>query len=469
MDERLGPDEDVEPEREVGRERLPGRVADLEADEVRRVVLQAPQHVERDRVAARAGELVDVERQRRACSRSGGEVGELRLLVEREVRRADHGDRGCTCLRGIGRQSHRVGGRLGTAVGGDVEPAGCCLDEQPQSATALGDREQHPFAVRPEREHAVEAGRDVALDERPERVLVDRGPALEERRHRGSQRPVQDGDARRGVGGVAVERHGATLDCEAAWTRYASNGTTTSSGSSSRGPETRNAFDGAAIAELAEAFVDVGKARAVVLVGEGQSFCAGADIEWMRQSVSLSHDENVADANALRRMFDAIDSCPAPVIAVVQGHALGGGAGLVATADIALAHERAVFGFSEVKLGITPAVISPYVLRKVGESAARRYFVTGERFDAATALRIGLVHDVVLDLEAALEAVLGELRTAGPRAARHAKRLVLERPDGAETARRIAERRASDEGQAGLAAFIERRRPPWAPPLEPDA
>jgi methylglutaconyl-CoA hydratase len=234
-------------------------------------------------------------------------------------------------------------------------------------------------------------------------------------------------------------------------------------------PETRNAFDGAAIAELAEAFVDVGKARAVVLVGEGASFCAGADIDWMRQSVTLTHDENVADANALRRMFDAVDTCPAPVIAVVQGHAIGGGAGLVATADIALAHERAVFGFSEVKLGITPAVISPYVLRKIGESAARRYFVTGERFEAATALRIGLVHEVVTDLDAALQAVLGELRTAGPRAARHAKRLVLDRPDGPETARRIAERRASDEGQAGLNAFIERRRPPWAPPLEPDA
>jgi methylglutaconyl-CoA hydratase len=234
-------------------------------------------------------------------------------------------------------------------------------------------------------------------------------------------------------------------------------------------PETRNAFDAAAIAELAQAFVDVGKARAVVLVGEGQSFCAGADIEWMRRSVSLSEKENIADANALRRMLDSIDTCPAPVIAVVQGHALGGGAGLVATADIALAHDRALFGFSEVKLGITPAVISPYVLRKIGESAARRYFVTGERFDAATALRIGLVHDVVTDLDAALEAVLGELRTAGPRAARHAKRLVLDRPDGAETARRIAERRASDEGQAGLSAFIERRRPPWAPPLEPDA
>jgi methylglutaconyl-CoA hydratase len=234
-------------------------------------------------------------------------------------------------------------------------------------------------------------------------------------------------------------------------------------------PETRNAFDAALIAELAEAFVDVGKARAVVLLGEGASFCAGADIDWMRQSVALTHDQNVADANALRRMFDAIDTCPAPVIAVVQGHAIGGGAGLVATADIVLAHERAVFGFSEVKLGITPAVISPYVLRKIGESAARRYFVTGERFDAATALRMGLVHDVVADLNTALEAVLGELRTAGPRAARHAKRLVLDRPDGPETARRIAERRASDEGQAGLSAFVERRRPPWAPPLEPDA
>jgi methylglutaconyl-CoA hydratase len=234
-------------------------------------------------------------------------------------------------------------------------------------------------------------------------------------------------------------------------------------------PETRNAFDAAAIAELAEAFVDVGKARAVVLVGEGASFCAGADIDWMRQSVSLTQDQNVADANALRRMLDAIDTCPAPVIAVVQGHAIGGGAGLVATADIALAHERAVFGFSEVKLGITPAVISPYVIRKIGESAARRYFVTGERFDAVTALRIGLVHEVVADLEAALESVLSELRTAGPRASRHAKRLVLDRPDGPETARRIAERRASEEGQAGLTAFIERRRTPWAPPLEPDA
>jgi methylglutaconyl-CoA hydratase len=228
-------------------------------------------------------------------------------------------------------------------------------------------------------------------------------------------------------------------------------------------PETRNAFDASLITELAEAFVDVGTPRAVILAGDGPSFCAGADVEWMRASAGLGVEENVADANALRRMFEAIDGCPAPVVAVVQGHALGGGIGLVACSDVVLAEQRAVFAFSEVKLGIVPAVISPFALRKIGESAARRYFVTGERFDSATALRIGLVLEVSDDLEVALERVLGELRTAGPRAARHAKRLVLERPDGAETARRIAERRTSEEGQEGLRAFLERRRPAWAP------
>ena len=240
-------------------------------------------------------------------------------------------------------------------------------------------------------------------------------------------------------------------------------------------PETRNAFDAALLEELAEVFVDVGKARAVVLAGEGPSFCAGADIDWMRRAAELTHDENSADANALRRMLDAIDTCPAPVITVVQGHAFGGGAGLVATADIAIAHERAVFAFSEVKLGLIPAVISPYALRKIGESAARRYFVTGERFDAPTALRIGLVHEITADLEATLAAVVGELRTAGPRAARHAKRLVLDRPDGAETARRIAERRTSEEGQEGLRAFLDGRAPgragfaSWSPPPETES
>jgi methylglutaconyl-CoA hydratase len=227
-------------------------------------------------------------------------------------------------------------------------------------------------------------------------------------------------------------------------------------------PEARNAFDAAIIAELAEAFVDVGTVRAVVLAGDGHSFCAGADVDWMRSSVDLDYEANVTDATALRRMLDAIDSCPAPVVAVVQGHALGGGAGLVACSDIAIAHEQAIFGFSEVKLGIIPAVISPFALRKIGESAARRYFVTGERFDAPTALRIGLVHGVTGDLDEGLERILAELRTAGPRAARHAKRLVLDRPDGPETARRIAERRTSDEGQEGLRAFLERRRPDWS-------
>jgi methylglutaconyl-CoA hydratase len=233
-------------------------------------------------------------------------------------------------------------------------------------------------------------------------------------------------------------------------------------------PESRNAFDAALIAELSEAFVDVGTARAVVLRGEGPSFCAGADVDWMRASADLTVEENLADANALRRMLEAIDGCPAPVLAAVHGHALGGGVGLVACSDIVIAHEQTVFAFSEVKLGIVPAVISPFALRKIGESAARRWFVTGERFDAATALRIGLVHELTDDVEAALDAVISELRTAGPRAARHAKRLVLERPDGPETARRIAERRTSDEGQEGLRAFLERRPPAWAPPRDGD-
>lgn len=226
-------------------------------------------------------------------------------------------------------------------------------------------------------------------------------------------------------------------------------------------PERRNAFDAQLIAELAEAFVDVGRARAVVLAGEGESFCAGADVDWMRSSVGLSFDENVADANAMRRMFEAVDGCPVPVVARVQGHALGGGAGLVAAADVPIAAPGTVFAFSEVKLGIIPAVISPFVFARIGPASARRYFVTGERFDAQTALRIGLVSEVADDLDAAVERVVGELLSAGPLAARWAKRLVRERPAGAETARWIAERRTSEEGQEGLAAFLDRRPPRW--------
>jgi methylglutaconyl-CoA hydratase len=226
-------------------------------------------------------------------------------------------------------------------------------------------------------------------------------------------------------------------------------------------PERRNAFDAELISELSQAFVDVGRVRAVVLAGEGASFCAGADVDWMRASVGLSLEENVADANAMRQMFESIDNCAAPVVVRAQGHALGGGAGLVAAGDIAIADPQTVFAFSEVKLGIVPAVISPFALAKIGPGAARRYFVTGERFDAATALRIGLVSEVADDLDAAVERVVAELRSAGPRAARWAKRLVRERPGGAETARWIAERRTSEEGQEGLRAFLEKRKPDW--------
>jgi methylglutaconyl-CoA hydratase len=227
-------------------------------------------------------------------------------------------------------------------------------------------------------------------------------------------------------------------------------------------PEQRNAFDAALIQELTEAFSAVGDdVRAVVLAGEGKSFSAGADVEWMRAAAELSYEENVSDARRLRKMLETLDSCPSPVIARVQGHALGGGCGLVACCDIAVAAPDTRFAFSEVKLGIIPAVISPFALAKIGPSAARRYFVTGERFDAETALRIGLVHELAEDLDAAVETVIAELRSAGPEAARHAKKLVLERPDGLATERRIAQRRTSDEGQEGLRAFVDKRNPSW--------
>jgi len=225
-------------------------------------------------------------------------------------------------------------------------------------------------------------------------------------------------------------------------------------------PERRNAFDAALIAELTAAFADVGDARAVLLEGEGPSFCAGADVEWQRASVDLSYDENVEDAMRLYRMLETIDACPAPVVCCVHGFALGGGSGLVACADIAIAWPDAVFGFTEVRLGIVPAVISPFVLAKIG-SSARRYFVTGERFDAETALRIGLVSEVAEDAGERAEGIVGDILAGGPIATREAKRLVLDRPAGDETARIAATRRTSAEGQDGLRAFLERRSPGW--------
>jgi methylglutaconyl-CoA hydratase len=226
-------------------------------------------------------------------------------------------------------------------------------------------------------------------------------------------------------------------------------------------PERRNAFDAALIAELAAAFADVGDARAVVLAGEGPSFCAGADVEWHRASIDLSYEDNVEDALDLYRMLETVDSCAPLVIARVHGHALGGGSGLVACADVTVAADDAVFGFSEVKLGIVPAVISPFVLPKIGPSAARRYFLTGERFGAHEAHRIGLVHEVATDLDEAVDRIVREALSSGPEALRAAKRLVRERPAGSEAAHVAAARRTSAEGQEGLRAFLERRPPAW--------
>jgi len=225
-------------------------------------------------------------------------------------------------------------------------------------------------------------------------------------------------------------------------------------------PERRNAFDAELIRELHEAFSDVGDARVVVLAGEGPSFSAGADVEWQRSAIELSYDENVEDALRLYRMLETIDSCPAPVVGRIQGYALGGGSGVAACLDVGIAAEDAVFGFSEVKLGIIPAVISPFVLPRIG-AAARRYFLTGERFGADVALRIGLVSEVTDDLDGAVERVVGELLTSGPEATREAKRLVRERPGGDEAAQIAARLRAGKEGQEGLRAFLERRRAAW--------
>jgi len=225
-------------------------------------------------------------------------------------------------------------------------------------------------------------------------------------------------------------------------------------------PERRNAFDAALIAELAETFAEVGDARVVILSGEGSSFCAGADIEWQRASIELSFDENVEDALRLYRMLETIDACPAPVVCFVHGYALGGGCGLVSAADAAIAHPDATFGFTEIRLGIIPAVISPFVLPKIG-GAARRYFVTGERFGADVALRIGLVSEVSEDAEEAVEELVASILAGGPEAVREAKRLARERPPGPETAQIAAVRRTSAEGQEGLRAFLERRAPAW--------
>jgi methylglutaconyl-CoA hydratase len=239
-------------------------------------------------------------------------------------------------------------------------------------------------------------------------------------------------------------------------------------------PQLHNAFDEALIAGLADAFqalYDDDQIRAVVLAGAGKSFSAGADLNWMQRAAGYDEERNRADARALELMLRTIDDCPKPVVAMVQGAAIGGGLGLVAACDIAVAGEAALFATSEVRLGIVPAVIAPFVVRAIGPREARRWFLTAERFGAAEARRIGLVHEVVPadQLEARVAAMVGELLKGGPEALASAKqlvRLVEMMPQGGSiraeaTVGIIAERRASAEGREGIAAFLQKRKSAW--------
>ncbi|MDQ2681848.1 MAG: enoyl-CoA hydratase-related protein, partial [Candidatus Eremiobacteraeota bacterium] len=223
-------------------------------------------------------------------------------------------------------------------------------------------------------------------------------------------------------------------------------------------PDVRNAFNAEVIAELHAAFERLGAdpaVRAVVLAGAGKVFCGGADIQWMRASLDLSHAENVADAQRMSQMFRAIDRCVKPVIAQIHGAALGGGAGLAAVCDVAIASDETIFGFTETKLGIIPAVISPFVLSKIGAGNARALFLTGQRFSAARAQQIGLAHEVVplSDLEGAVARVTSEVLTAAPLAVAAAKALIVQvgqsSYDASEalTAQAIARQRTTPEGQ----------------------
>jgi len=241
-------------------------------------------------------------------------------------------------------------------------------------------------------------------------------------------------------------------------------------------PDVRNAFNEHVIAELtawaaaARAAAASGDVRAIVVAGAGKTFCAGADVTWMAKTVRYTEEENLRDATAMSRMFAAIDALPVPVIGRVQGAALGGGAGLAAVCDIVVADADALFGFTETKLGILPAVISPFALAKIGRSAARELFLTGARFSAARAKEIGLVHAVVpaAELDAAVDGYVREILTAGPEAIAAAKALIpavwprTVDDVTAMTAAAIASRRVSAEGQEGLRAFLEKRAPAWS-------
>jgi methylglutaconyl-CoA hydratase len=245
-------------------------------------------------------------------------------------------------------------------------------------------------------------------------------------------------------------------------------------------PEVHNAFNEMLIAELTHALLalDADPAvRVVVLAGQGRSFCAGADLNWMQRMAGYGDAENLADAGALAAMLAALDRMGKPTIARVHGAAFGGGVGLVACCDIAIAAQEATFSLSEARLGLIPATIGPYVVAAIGAREARRYFLTAERFTAAEAMRIGLVHDIVPAdaIDERIDTLIDELLAAGPQAQAAAKdlvRAVSARPidDGviADTVRRIAAVRASDEGREGVAAFLERRTPAWAAIPKPE-
>ena len=237
-------------------------------------------------------------------------------------------------------------------------------------------------------------------------------------------------------------------------------------------PDARNALNVGLIGELTRCMEELAGddgVRVVVLTGEGDFFCAGADVGYMRDTAEFSYEENMEDARRLAGMFRVVEECTKPVVARVRGAAIGGGIGLVAASDVAVAEEGTVFAFSEVRLGISPATIAPFVLRKIGSSHTRALFLTGERFDAQRAQAIGLVHEVAP--EGDLDAVVGEkvegLLAGGPEALAATKALLRELRDAAPgeateiMARRIAELRTGEEGQEGLGAFLEKREPPW--------
>jgi methylglutaconyl-CoA hydratase len=241
-------------------------------------------------------------------------------------------------------------------------------------------------------------------------------------------------------------------------------------------PDLRNAFDDALIRRLRASFEDVASDRTIrvmVLAGNGPAFCAGADLNWMKRMASYGYDENLADANALAQMLATLDRLPKPTIARVHGPVFAGGTGLVAACDIAVGTPEAKFCLSEAKLGLSPATISPYVMRAMGEREARRYFLTAEVFDAAEAFRIGMLSIVVVqnELDPTIEGLLKHLLAGGPEAHAKIKALIRavagRRPDDAlvaETAKHIAEIRGSPEGKEGIASFLEKRKAAWCSP-----